>query len=68
MQTSTSLQYEPSSELLLITAKQMFLNRELCLTLHHPVPPYPTNQGDLAARTSFIRNPQPPYDPPMDPL
>ena len=30
---STSLKYEPSSELLLITAKQLFLNRELYLAV-----------------------------------
>jgi hypothetical protein len=30
MQKSTLLKYEPSSELLLITAKQLFLDRELC--------------------------------------
>ena len=30
--TSTSLTYEPSLELLLITAKQLFLNRELTKT------------------------------------
>ena len=29
IQTSTSLKYEPSSEPLLIPAKQLFLNREL---------------------------------------
>ena len=29
MQTSTSLEYEPSSEPLLIIVKQLFLNREL---------------------------------------
>ena len=27
---STRLKYEPSSELLLVTAKQLFSNRELC--------------------------------------
>ena len=34
IQKSTRLKYEPSSELLLITAKQLFLNRVLYLAVH----------------------------------
>ena len=35
---STSLKYEPSSELRLITAQQLFLNRVLDLCLHKQLP------------------------------